>query len=276
MIQVSHEMPLTMLQNGDEAKYNDYGYALVHLFETNADYYNYYVDTLKQGRTVYLDNSIFELGTAFDPDRFVFWLKKLAYDSDSNNIIYIVPDVLDDSQATIESAKSFFRKYPLLPGKKMCVMQGTSYSELVDCYEYFKALGTDYYGVSFNCKAYDNQFPSVENTLERWKLARQDFVTFLYHHDPCCNNKTLHLLGCALPDEFKYYTQTPHLEKFIKSIDTSNPIVHGMLSIRYEQDFGLKRKESIKLCDLLNAQIMSTAYDTILYNISEFKRINSL
>lgn len=275
MIQVSHEMPLYMLQNGDEAKYNDYGYALVHLFETDPAYYNYYVETLKTGRKVYLDNSIFELDTAFNSDRFVYWLKKLAYDSGSDYITYIIPDVLDNSVETINNAIDFCKKYSSLPGTNMCVMQGTSFQELVDCYVAFKNLNVDYYGVSFNCKAYDTYLPSIENNLERWKKARQDFVDFLYLYDPYHRNTSLHLLGCALPDEFKHYTNS-RLEDFIQSIDTSNPVVHGLLGIKYESDFGLKRKESTKLCDLLNTKFESTNYSTIMYNIQEFRRINNL
>ena len=61
---ISHEVPISILQ--ESRKFNDYDYALVHLFETEPEYYDYFVDSLKQGRKVILDNSIFELGTAFD------------------------------------------------------------------------------------------------------------------------------------------------------------------------------------------------------------------
>lgn len=274
MIKVSHEMPLYMLREGYSNQFNDYEYALVHLFEDNPAYYQYYVNSLREGRTVYLDNSIFELSKAFDADRFVYWLKKLAEDSNSTNIVYIIPDVLDDTSKTIENAKDFINRYPSLPGQRMCVMQGETFQGLLDCYTEFRRLNVDVYGVSFNCKAYDNHFPEIQNELERWKKARQNFVTFLYQYDPYRKPKSLHLLGCALPDEFRYYKE---YSSFIVSLDTSNPIVHGLLNIKYQGDYGLKEKQSIKLCDLLNIEKPElTIQSTIEYNIREFRRINNL
>ena len=41
----------------------------------------------------------------------------------------------------------------------------------------------------------------------------------------------VHLLGCALPQEFGYYSDFP----FIESIDTSNPIIHGLEWIKYNK-----------------------------------------
>ena len=61
---VSHETPISFL---DESKsYNDYDYALVHLFETHPEYYSFFKSSLLEGREVLLDNSIFELKEAFD------------------------------------------------------------------------------------------------------------------------------------------------------------------------------------------------------------------
>ena len=34
----------------------------------------------------------------------------------------------------------------------------------------------------------------------------------------------VHLLGCNLPQEYLYYKDFP----FIETIDTSNPIIHGL------------------------------------------------
>ena len=53
---VSHESPISML---DESRnYNDYDYALVHLFEKEPEYYNFFKVSKTLGREVLLDNSI--------------------------------------------------------------------------------------------------------------------------------------------------------------------------------------------------------------------------
>jgi len=87
---VSHESPISML---DESRsYNDYDYALVHLFEEEPEYYNFFKVSKTLGREVLLDNSIFELGHSFDPKKFAKYVEELE------PTYYVVPDVLEDSQ----------------------------------------------------------------------------------------------------------------------------------------------------------------------------------
>ena len=279
MIRVSHEMPMYLLRNSYEEKHNDYGYTLVHLFEENKEYYNYYVNSLKKGRTVYLDNSIFELGKAFDVKRFVYWLNKLAKDSQSDNIVYIIPDVLDNAPQTIMNVKSFINEYKDLPGRRMAVLQGSTFKDLLMCYNSYKEFGViDLYGVSFNSKAYNDSLSYIKDDLSRWKIGRQSFIKMLLLYDPNLRENSLHLLGCALPDEYKYYTMDePQLEKYIYSLDTSNPIVHGLLGIRYEGNYGLKTKKLTKLVDLLNVPTPSKEINDIIdYNVKRFKEMNNL
>jgi len=72
---VSHESPISMLDAS--RKYNDYDYALVHLFEKYPEYYNFFKISLNLGREVLLDNSIFELGEAFDSKNLLSILRNL-------------------------------------------------------------------------------------------------------------------------------------------------------------------------------------------------------
>jgi hypothetical protein len=55
-MKVSHESPLSLLATSRQ--YNDYDYALVHLFEELPDYYKFFKESLEQGRHVILDNSV--------------------------------------------------------------------------------------------------------------------------------------------------------------------------------------------------------------------------
>ena len=70
---VSHESPISILE--ESKQYNDYDYALVHLFETQPEYLNFFKRSLAAGREVLLDNSIFELGKAFEPTKADFLCK---------------------------------------------------------------------------------------------------------------------------------------------------------------------------------------------------------
>ena len=54
---------------------------------------------------------------------------------------------------------------------------------------------------------------------------------------------------------------------FIKSIDTSNPVIHGLAGIKYE-DEGLKDKISTKV-DKFKGDVKN--WNLALYNINKFK-----
>ena len=99
---ISHECPKALFENSLD--FNDYDYALVHLFDEDPEYLAFYKKCVKQGRHVLLDNSIFELGTAYDNDSFAKWVTEL------NPTEYIIPDALEDSGKTIEQAKQWMKK----------------------------------------------------------------------------------------------------------------------------------------------------------------------
>ena len=79
---VSHEVPLKALEKSLE--FNDYDYALVHLFKAHEEYYDFYKKSLSNNRTVYLDNSAYELKELYNVqnemiDKFNAFFKSLRY-----------------------------------------------------------------------------------------------------------------------------------------------------------------------------------------------------
>ena len=108
---VSHETPISILDHS--RNYNDYDYALVHLFDTHPKYYNFFKSSLNLGREVMLDNSIFELGTAFDSEKFADYVRELK------PTYYIIPDVLEECDATIASYYHFTQDYQMLYKKAL-------------------------------------------------------------------------------------------------------------------------------------------------------------
>ena len=77
-----------------------------------------------------------------------------------------------------------------------------------------------------------------------------------------------HLLGCSLPQEFSFYKHSDY--DWIYSLDTSNPVVHGIKGISYGSD-GLWSKERQKLHELINSDIDEYQLDSIRNNIQKFK-----
>lgn len=249
---ISHEVPKVMLVKS--RFFNDYDYALVHLFNTEPEYLKYYEDSLAQGRIVYLDNSIFELEKMFDHKKFAEWCYKLSK-INSQNFYYIVPDALEDKDATINSFKRFTQNYHI-PGNIIGVVQGSSEDELFECFDFMRK-NADVVAISF-----DYSFWNKGNRPSDSMRGRIQFIHDLKKKGLLKNTK-VHLLGCFLPQEFKHYKDVPE----IFSVDTSNPIVHGIKGIKYTDD-GLNTKESIKLVELLNVRDIP---DEVYYNIRKFR-----
>src|SRR6056300_1455870 len=128
MIKVSHESPIALLEKSTE--YNDYQYCLVHLMEEQPQYEEWFMEKYKamhpEGE-ILLDNSIFELGTAFDSEKYIDWVRKIKPN------YYIVPDVLEDAQGTMESWERFTSKYVGCPESlSIGAVQGKTWKEIVE------------------------------------------------------------------------------------------------------------------------------------------------
>jgi hypothetical protein len=260
-ILVSHESPISILKNS--LVYNDYDYALVHLFEKHSEYYNFFKHSLLNNRDVLLDNSIFELGKAFDSKKFAGYVDSLK------PTYYIVPDVLEDAYETVNSYVKFVNEYKNLPGVKIGAVQGKTYDELVDCYR-FMSENADYIAISFDFSYYIITGRG-RNKLERWCNGRQQFINRLIQDGFWNWNKPHHLLGCSLAKEFRYYVDNNIYN--IRSCDTSNPVVAGIQGLRYNSDFGLNDKPTVKLADLIEHKVNDTEMDNIYYNTTMFKSI---
>jgi hypothetical protein len=263
--------------------YNDYDYALVHLFKEHKDYYDFFVDSVKMGRHVLLDNSIFELGTAYDPDEFAYWITRLKPTE------YIVPDVLEDTKGTIESYVNFTEKYgKVLPGKKIGVVQGKTYEEIVECYGFMSAM-TDKIAISFDYSFYLNEWPMFTDVAKQmgwitqipkflegiefnkwtnYALGRVCLIDRLYRDKVLNLSKPHHLLGCSVPWEFKLQTF-----KCIETIDTSNPIVAAILGKQYSLNRGLDEKWSVKLVDFIQSKLDYDQLELTLYNTHLFRKL---
>ena len=72
---ISHEVPKCFLT--ESLKFNDYDYCLPHLLDENDDYKNYFKYAKEQGRYIIMDNSLHELGKAYNYDRLRYWVTEL-------------------------------------------------------------------------------------------------------------------------------------------------------------------------------------------------------
>jgi microsomal dipeptidase-like Zn-dependent dipeptidase len=150
----------------------------------------------------------------------------------------------------------------------MGVVQGKSYEDLVQCYDYLdNVIGVDKIAISFDYSYYLEVCPHP-NKWMGYALGRVQTLTRLLNDGVINTKKPHHLLGCALPIEFMFYREG---FEWLDSLDTSSPIVHALLGLGYEPG-GLDAKKSIKLIELLNTPEPSVAtMHTIKHNIQYFR-----
>jgi hypothetical protein len=170
-MKVSHESPVSILELS--RGYNDFDYCLVHLLDQIPEYKQFY----SSARTIYnrevlLDNSIFELGRAFDSREFWVKIKEIQPN------MFIVPDVLEDYQGTVESYKRFIHYIQdikeTFQTKAIGAVQGKTWQDLTECYK-FIADNADMVAISFDFSYYQT-VGYGRTQLERWCSGRQRFI----------------------------------------------------------------------------------------------------
>lgn len=253
-IKISHEVPLDYL--GLSRSFNDYDYALAHLMGI-PEYKQFYVESLAEGREVLLDNGACELGESFDVDAYAKMVAELKPTR------FILPDKLNDKEATIKMHLDFLEKYPELleHSKAIGVMQGKCYEDLAQCYAVL-APKCDYIGVSFLSDAFNRNLglDKMRPHFCEWFLQQPE-----YKNCP----RPMHLLGTYDAREF---TAAVYEDEAFQSLDTSNPVTAAIEGWEYKED-GLREKSKYPLCK--NAETLKAPVDVALMvlNAKKFRAL---
>jgi hypothetical protein len=257
-MKVSHELPLSLTQYAYE--WNNYDYCLPHLLDHSQQYKLFFQKAKKDKRFIIMDNGLFEGIEHTNEDL----LSKIEFLQPN---LFIVPDAWNDSVSTLRSAKHWILNY----GKKlhdlgidlMAVCQGKTISELVITYQTLVDLG--YKHIAFNHSSIAYQELGYDSSLKNQMYGRMEFIRQLVQHKIIRETYYHHLLGCSLPQEFMAYKDW----KFIKSVDTSNPILVGAEGVRYT-DSGINWKPKEKLAYYFEKDLSSQKED-IIFNVNKFK-----
>ena len=269
--QIAHEAPLSLMPFIRQV--TDYDYALVHLFEDKeigGPYKNFFVESMKMGRKVILDNSIFELGEAFDVGEFFSHVQDLLPTE------YIIPDVFQDSKGTLKNVEDWFQLVNdlnpaiLIKCKAIGVVQGKTEEECIECYKALASHPNIYkIAIPFDFEWYQEQNRLFQKEIA-YMVGRRHFVMKLSRIGELLPVKPLHLLGCALPQEFIYYKNVVPGLLYIESIDTSNPVLHGMEGYRYTDEW-LNFKSSTKMATIMEEGATPQQVADVFYNIGKFR-----
>ena len=265
-MKISHELPLSLINNAYE--WNDYDYCLPHLIDESTRYKLFFQKARVDKRFIIMDNGLFE-GVEHTTNDLLEKIYLIHPD------IFIVPDVWNDSTITIRSAKHWMINYKnnLPEGVNlMAVCQGNSIGELVTTYQTLLDLGYKHIAFNHSSIAYQDIFKDKESSLPEDKrilnyqmFGRMEFIRRLVEKDTIDRNCYHHLLGCSLPQEVMAYGDW----KFIKSVDTSNPILVGADGNRYQEN-GLTYKPKDKLEHYFEKNL-DIQLEDIKFNVQKFK-----
>jgi hypothetical protein len=261
-MKVSHEVPLCFLK--ESLEWNDYQYVLPHLIDQYPQYKTHMLEYReKPGSFIICDNGLFE-GVTHTTDDLIDKINLIRPD------IFIVPDAWNDSTTTIRNAKSWIiNGKPILPEDTglMAVCQGESLGELITTYQTLVDLGYTHIAFNHSSCAYQEMYPTFSGTqpLKAQMYGRMEFIRRLVEKDTIRKDVYHHLLGCSLPQEFNAYKDWD----FIKSVDTSNPILVGAEGKRYT-DNGIDWKPKEKL-EYYFEKDLSGQINDIIFNVHKFK-----
>ena len=185
-MKVSHEVPRCLLTASPE--FNQYDYCLPHLLDQDEEYKQYFLDAKAKGRYIVMDNSLHELGEAYNHERLLYWVNEIEPDE------FMVPDVWMDCHQTAAQAKHWLQyKFPKKT-KKIAVIQGKDKNDAYLCATLLANLGYKKLCVSYGATWYNDFFPHANPDMGK-ALGRVRFVQGLLNLNHLKDVK-FHLLGC--------------------------------------------------------------------------------
>ena len=255
MFAISHEVPIALLEKS--RSFNDYDYALVHLFQDNPKYYEFFQESIKRGRKVILDNSAYELGEPYEIEHYKWFISNL------NPTEFILPDYKDDRERTVNAARHWNHSTSLRRDMKIAVVHGKNYSDYCVCYAELEEFSDK---LAFSFESFFVEYANTHNLAI--DEVRAHILNRMLEEGIIDTKKRHHILGALSPTEFQKYVKY----SWIESADTSNPVLHGLLGQLYTGEEGLKVKSKIKLDSLITTEVSSKMLENVMFNVTWFRQ----
>jgi hypothetical protein len=257
-MKISHELPLSLMHNA--YKWNDYDYCLPHLIDKYDQYRIFFQKSRLDKRFIIMDNGLFE-GVEHTTEDLLDKINLVRPN------VFVVPDAWNDANATLVNAKSWIINYKKgLPEgvNLMAVCQGKDMTELITTYQTLVDLGYTHIAFNHSSIAYQQECSGMDS-LKAAMYGRMEFIRRLVQSGTIRKTHYHHLLGCSLPQEFMSYSDWP----FIKSVDTSNPILVGAEGEKYTNSgMTWKPKEKLEYYFEMN---LEDKMENIIFNVNKFR-----
>jgi len=210
-----------------------------------------------------MDNSLHELGEAYDHKRLLHWVNEIKPDE------FIIPDVWEDIVGSIENADTW-SEYEFPEGvEKVAVVQAKSLHEAIECTRAYKRLGYKKIAYSYGASYYNDICPHPNKDLGK-ALGRISVISTLHNQGFLTDGDRVHLLGCSVPQEFGWYEGI----NCIESIDTSNPVMATLDGSKYTNG-GLLNKPKSNMNNHYDESLL-VDNELLNHNLRKFKQINNI
>ena len=241
MIKISHESPENYYLQGLTADLVAYQYCLAHRFQSTPAYRYYFYKYKYQGGEVYLDNSLYELGSAFSGSEYLEIIKGLGPD------YYFLPDVFNQTVDNIESQLSFFANVTSSisseVSKPIAICHGMTPKDIISSFRILNSALPDYamIAIPFGSHAWLNEEDDpkyirknkCEDDNARMAANRGIFLNRYYK---TLRKRNIHLLGCRGLREIPFINCLESTD-FIRSIDTSLPVASALEGNEIKMDY---------------------------------------
>ena len=270
MIKISHEFPKNYYLEGFTEDLVDYQYCLAHRFQSSPGYRYYFYKYKYQGGEVYLDNSLYELGSAFSGSEYLEIIKGLGPD------YYFLPDVFNQTVDNIESQLSFFANVTSSisseASKPIAICHGMTPKDIISSFRILNSALPDYamIAIPFGSHAWLNEEDDpkylrkskCEDDNARMAANRGIFLNRYYK---TLRKRNIHLLGCKGLREIPFINCLESTD-FIRSIDTSLPVASALegneIKMDYKPKFLIDKNFDMPVRDI----------DLVRKNVEDFRK----
>lgn len=217
-MKISCEAPLSWMPR--VSKHIDFEYALAHRLNEN-EYFDFFAQKAREGKTIYLDNSAFELGEAFSADDLLELYEDLiTFATYPHEVFVIAPDVLGHREKNHEKIMEFFKIANATAGPDIipqifATIQGSTLKDRIHSYKKLSDEGISNFTIPGGwVKGKDGKMHREPED------ARLKLVSMI----PWKPYDRAHLLGCMDVTKLPFYQEYTN----VISVDSSFPIAMAL------------------------------------------------
>lgn len=201
-MEICHVVPANHLELSE---LGDFDFCLAHIALRNETYKRFFMQRVKEGRDVYMDNGVWELGHPLDADTMI----ELAVEIQPTYVY--APDYMNDAAKTVQSAIKFGEqayKHPDFRAHIVCVSQGRTLDEWYNCVR--KLAGLPYkccHTIAINTLFLDDIYTDLVHEGERRTKTRLALLERLHKDLSKINVKRFYATGFGAPIDAKELTK---------------------------------------------------------------------